>query len=99
MNNPIDNFIIADDDEQSLVDSFEAGEWQAMPLTAEEKQSYMTAAQRTLKLREKQKINLKLNPVDISFVKAKAQETGIPYQAIIGALVHNYAIGKIKLEI
>jgi predicted DNA binding CopG/RHH family protein len=52
-----------------------------------------------LKLREKQKINIQLNPVDMNFVKAKAQETGTPFQAIIGALVHNYAIGKIKLEI
>jgi predicted DNA binding CopG/RHH family protein len=31
---------------------------------------------------------VKLNPIDIRFVKAKAQETGISFQAIIGALVH-----------
>jgi predicted DNA binding CopG/RHH family protein len=52
-----------------------------------------------LKSNDENQINIQLNPVDISFVKAKAQETGIPFQAIIGALVHNYAIGKIKLEI
>lgn len=49
--------------------------------------------------KEKLPISVSLNSIDINFVKAKEQETGIPFQAIIGALVHNYAIGKIKLEI
>ena len=53
----------------------------------------------TLKSSDENQISIQLNPVDMNFVKAKAQETGIPFQAIIGALVHNYAIGKIKLEI
>jgi predicted DNA binding CopG/RHH family protein len=88
-----------DDEEQALIDSFESGEWQAVTLTAEEKQAYIAAAQRTLKTLEKRQISIKLNPLDISIVKAKAQEIGIPYQNIIGALIHNYAIGKIKLEI
>lgn len=99
MNEQIDNFISLDDEEQSLVDSFESGEWQAVTLSTEEKQSYMTAAQRTLKALDKKQISIKLNSIDISIVKAKAQETGIPYENIIGALIHNYAIGKIKLEI
>lgn len=99
MKNQLNDFIPLDDDEQSLSESFEAGEWQTISLTTEEKQSYVSAAQRTLKTLEKRQISIKLNPVDISVIKAKAQETGIPYQNIIGALIHNYAIGKIKLEI
>jgi predicted DNA binding CopG/RHH family protein len=99
MNNQLNDFIPLDDEEQTLSESFEAGEWQTVSLTAKEKQSYVSAAQRTLKTLEKRQISIKLNPVDISIVKAKAQETGIPYQNIIGTLIHNYAIGKIKLEI
>jgi predicted DNA binding CopG/RHH family protein len=99
MKNQLNDFIPLDDEEQTLSESFEAGEWQTVSLTAEEKQSYVSAAQRTLKTLEKRQISIKLNPADISVVKAKAQETGIPYQNIIGALIHNYAIGKIKLEI
>jgi len=56
----------------------------------------MTAARRTLKSLKKKQISIKLNPVDISFVQAKAEETGIHYQNIIGALIHNYAIGKLN---
>lgn len=99
MKNQLNDFIPLDDEEQTLSESFEAGEWQTVSLTAEEKQSYVSAAQRTLKTLEKRQISIKLNPADISVVKAKAQETGIPYQNIIGALIHNYVIGKIKLEI
>jgi predicted DNA binding CopG/RHH family protein len=99
MKNQLNDLIPLDNEEQTLSESFEAGEWQTVSLTAEEKQSYVSAAQRTLKTLEKRQISIKLNPADISVVKAKAQETGIPYQNIIGALIHNYAIGKIKLEI
>jgi len=90
---------VLDDEEQTLSDSFEAGEWQTVSLTAEEKQAYISAAQQTLKSIKKQQISIKLNSLDISIIKAKAQRTGIPYQNIIGALIHNYATGKIKLEI
>lgn len=99
MNNNLDNTVILDEEEQALSDSFEAGEWQSVPLTAKEKQAYISAAQHTLKSIKKQQISIKLNPVDIQIIKAKAQKTGIPYQNIIGALIHNYAEGKIKLEI
>jgi len=68
-------------------------------LNEKEKQTYVAAAQRTLTTLEKQQISIKLNPVDISIVKAKAKETDIPYRNIISALIHNYAIAKIKLEI
>lgn len=99
MNNPENNMNPLDDEEQKLMASFESGEWQSMPLTTEDKQAYIAAAQQILKMREKQQISIKLNSADLNIVKAKAQETGIPYQNIIGALIHNYAIGKITLEI
>jgi len=99
MNHPSDNVISLDEEELTLSDSFENEEWERVPLSNSEKQSYALAAQRTLKKQEKQQISIKLNPVDINIIKTKAQETGIPYQNIIGALIHNYAIGKIKLEI
>ncbi len=99
MNHLSDNVIILDEEEQTLSDSFENEEWERVPLSDSEKQSYALAAQQTLKKQEKQQISIKLNPFDINCIKSKAQETGIPYQNIIGALIHNYAIGKIKLEI
>jgi len=42
-------------------------------------------------------ITLRLNMMDLKGVKAKSKELGIPYQTIIGALVHQYVDGKVKL--
>ncbi len=91
--------MMLDNEEQTLSDSFEAGEWQTVALNETEKNVFIQAAQHTLQKQAKQQISIKLNAADIGIIKAKAQATGIPYQNIIGALVHNYAIGKIKLEI
>jgi len=92
-----------DAEEEALMESLEAGEWQAMDkieLKAT-KALLETSAKETRKQQrmEKKQITIKLGVSDIEFVKAKAQETGISYQNIISALVHNYTVGKVKLEI
>jgi len=92
-----------DADEQALMESFEAGEWQAMDKTELKmtKALLENSAKETRKQQrmEKKQITIKLGVADIEFVKIKAQETGISYQNIISALVHNYTVGKVKLEI
>ncbi len=92
-----------DADEQALMESFEADEWQAMDKTELKatKALLENSAKETRQQQrmEKKQITIKLGVADIEFVKAKAQETGISYQNIISALVHNYTVGKVKLEI
>ncbi len=86
-------------EEQELMESFEGGEWREEPLGDAQREAWAMAAEESLKKIKKQQISIKLNPADIRIIKAKALQTGIPYQNIIGALVHNYAIGKIRLEV
>jgi predicted DNA binding CopG/RHH family protein len=43
-------------------------------------------------------ITIRLSLGDVTAIKNRAQETGIPYQTIISSLVHQYATGKIRLE-
>lgn len=92
-----------DAEEQVLMESYEAGEWQSMDKTEFKmtKALLENSAKETLKQQrmEKKQITIKLGVSDIDFVKAKAKETGISYQNIISALVHNYTVGKVKLEI
>lgn len=92
-----------DAEEKALMESLEAGEWQAMDKTEfkANKTLLESSAKETRKQQrmEKKQITIKLGVSDIEFVKAKAQETGISYQNIISALVHNYTVGKVKLEI
>ncbi|MFA6143505.1 MAG: hypothetical protein WC691_01765 [Sulfuricurvum sp.] len=49
-------------------------------------------------LSKSKNITIRLSLGDVTTVKNKAQETGIPYQTIISSLVHQYATGKIRLE-
>jgi len=48
-------------------------------------------------LSKSKNITIRLSLADVTTIKNKAQETGIPYQTIISSLVHQYATGKIKL--
>lgn len=49
-------------------------------------------------LSKSKNITIRLSLGDVTMIKNKAQETGIPYQTIISSLVHQYATGRIRLE-
>lgn len=49
-------------------------------------------------LSKSKNITIRLNLADVTAVRRKSQESGIPYQTLISSLVHQYANGKIKLE-
>lgn len=87
-----------DAEEGELMESFDAGEWKKVP---DQKFKAIKKSLQGAKLEKpaKTQITIKLGSSDIEVIKQKALETGIPYQNIIGALVHNYAAGKIKLEV
>lgn len=48
-------------------------------------------------LTKSKNITLRLNLADLYGIKAKAIETGIPYQTLINALIHQYVSGQVKL--
>ena len=48
-------------------------------------------------LSKSKNITLRLNMMDLKAIKSRSKEVGIPYQTIIGALVHQYVDGKVKL--
>lgn len=49
-------------------------------------------------LSKSKNITIRLSLADVTAVRRKSQESGIPYQTLISSLVHRYANGKIKLE-
>lgn len=49
-------------------------------------------------LSKSKNITIRLSLGDVTTIKNRAQETGIPYQTIISSLIHQYATGKIRLE-
>ena len=49
-------------------------------------------------LSKSKNVTIRLSLADVSAVKRRSLEVGIPYQTIISSLIHQYASGKVKLE-
>ena len=86
-----------DDEESELALFLDDGDYEVATLSKQDKEKYKKAAFETMTA--KKQISINLLERDLKIIKSKAMETGIPYQTMIGALVHNYAVGKIKLEV
>ena len=94
----IKNNIILDNEEMELLSELEADKWLDKPLSSIELKTYQESAKYTKSLLEKRQTTIRFSVSDLAIVKAKAKDIGIGYQNLIQALVHNYAIGKVKLE-
>lgn len=91
--------IVYDNEELELLDELENDQWETNTLSNEEKEKYKQSVLYTKSLNEKKKTTIRFSTQDLAIIKAKSKEIGIGYQNIIQNLVHNYAIGKIKLEV
>lgn len=49
-------------------------------------------------LTKTERVSLRVLPSDLEEIKLRAARTGIPYQSLIGALIHQYATGQIHLN-
>lgn len=58
------------------------------------------AAKNTLESMTKNKnINIRLNLTDVETIKKKAAQAGLPYQTLIGSILHQYATGKLDIKL
>lgn len=85
------------EEEMQILDSIEANEWSSAVNLKEELAKAKAAAKATTT--KNKNINIRVSEADIAKLKAKSIEVGIPYQTIVGALVRNYANGKISLGV
>jgi predicted DNA binding CopG/RHH family protein len=76
--------------EQDILDKYEKGQ---LKPTASGK-DYQTIARTTLK--KNCKINIRLPENDLIALKQRAAREGIPYQTLIGSILHKYASGFLK---
>ena len=91
--------IIYDSEEIQLLKELENSEWIDAPLSKEDLDIYSQSAKYTKSLQEKKQTTIRFSVQDLAIIKAQAKEMGVGYQNLIQALVHNYATGKIKLEL
>ena len=49
-----------------------------------------------VKARKNKRINIRLTEKDLSNLKAKSLEEGMPYQTLVASIIHKYVSGKFK---
>lgn len=94
-----DKDFFLDKDELALLQEIESGQWQEREPEERELEQLQEHARYTKSLNEKKQTTIRFAASDLAVVKARSKELGIGYQNLIQALVHNYAKGKIKLEL
>ncbi|NIM14345.1 MAG: antitoxin [Candidatus Aminicenantes bacterium] len=85
------------EEEREILEAYEKGE--LIPVeNHEEKKKELIEAARNTPIKTK-RITIRLSEQDLERLKVKAAETGIPYQTLIGSLVHQYASGRLIVQI
>jgi len=79
-----------DEEESEILSAYESG----MLKKAKPSISLIEAAKATLK--KNKNINIRITENDLNSIKMKAAREGLPYQTLIGSLLHKYASGYLK---
>ncbi len=87
------NYIL-DEDEKELLEQIENGDFLE---DLSELENLKIAAKNTVEKNER--VNLRINEKDLLVIKRKATENGLPYQSLINVLIHQYAEGKIVINL
>lgn len=78
-----------DDDEKALIDAIEGGQYDGGKdlLTAQRRAELRNSARAVINV-ERTKITLRISKPDLSKLKAKAMQEGMPYQTLISSILH-----------
>ena len=90
---------VLDNEELKLLNAIESGDFIDSPLSENEKIYYQNNAKYTKSLKKKKQTTIRFSISDLAIIKSKSKELGIGYQNLIQALVHDYAMGNIKINI
>ena len=83
-----------DDQERDIRDAIEKGKLASVSDEEELKEKLIRAARTTIA--KNRHISIRLSERDLIWLRAKALELGMPYQTLIGSILHQYAEGKVK---
>lgn len=82
--------ILFDEYESEILEAFENGKLKPV----EPSEDFKTIARNTM--RKNKKINIRISENDLSALQRKAARDGIPYQTLIGSVLHRFASGFLK---
>lgn len=90
--------LVLDTFEQEIENSVTAN-FKPVYISVKEKAEFEKVAKQHLNLKKSKRINIRINNEDLIKVKSRAKQNNIPYQTMLGSLIHKYAKGEIKLEL
>ena len=85
-----EKMILLDDYENEILTAYEKGDLKP----SKHQENYQEIASNTLK--KNKKINIRISENDLSALQRKAAREGIPYQTLIGSVLHKYVSGFFK---
>ena len=95
---PFKNLIL-DEEEQQLEDALARGEFENDPDLEKTKMMLQEAVKQYKQLHNSKPITLRVNQIDLIKIKAKAKRKQIPYQTLLGLVLHDFAEGNRELTI
>lgn len=98
INDPFSDLVL-DDEEQLLKEALTNGEFEDAPDFGKTKKMLEEAASRYRQLNTSKPVTLRINQLDLIKIKAKAKRNNIPYQTLLGAVVHDFAEDRKELKI
>lgn len=82
-----------DREDQELFESVEKGEWRSVKNLKKEIRTAKEYAKGTFI--KDQRMNIRIAHKDLTALKVKALEEGIPYQTLVSAIIHKYLSGRL----
>ena len=80
-------------EEKELLESFNNGEWEKISNHKNELKKFQELARESLK--KDKRINIRLTGRDLTEIKRKAVNEGIPYQTLVSSILHKYINGRL----
>lgn len=78
--------------EKEILEAYEAEDLEST--ATPEKLKWLREAARATRAKDT-RVNIRLSSSDLQDIKARALEEGIPYQTLMGSVLHKYAAGRL----
>lgn len=91
--------LILDEEEQAIEDALERGEFEESSNLEETRAMLREAAQRYDELHATKPITLRVNQLDLIKIKAKAKRNNMPYQTLLGVVLHDFAENEKEIKL
>jgi predicted DNA binding CopG/RHH family protein len=83
-----------DKEEQEIIEAYERGEYVSSPDSDRWKQILEEAARNYMG--KDARINIRISTSDLSMLKIRAAEEGMPYQTLIASVLHKFVSGRLS---